>query len=185
MKVLPQAMATADIHIGTMAGKLNGVMPATTPRGWRRECMSTPVDTPEENSPLSRCGMPQANSTTSAPRMREPLASARTLPCSEEISAASSSACFSSRVLNLNITRARAMGEAAAQAGKAAAASAMAASISALEAKGACEATRPVEGSKTSPKRPLFPEIFLPPMRCWSSLAMGPPLDITKCYNYH
>ena len=35
MNVLPQAMALANIHIGTMAGKLNGVMPATTPSGWR------------------------------------------------------------------------------------------------------------------------------------------------------
>ena len=30
-KVLPQAIATGNIHIGTIAGKLNGVMPATTP----------------------------------------------------------------------------------------------------------------------------------------------------------
>ena len=37
MNVLPQAMALANIHMGTMAGKLNGVMPATTPRGWRME----------------------------------------------------------------------------------------------------------------------------------------------------
>ncbi len=37
MKALPQAMASGYIHIGTMAGKLNGVMPATTPRGWRIE----------------------------------------------------------------------------------------------------------------------------------------------------
>ena len=35
MNVLPQAMALANIHIGTMAGKLKGVMPATTPSGWR------------------------------------------------------------------------------------------------------------------------------------------------------
>ena len=28
MKVLPQAIATGDIHSGTIAGKLNGVMPA-------------------------------------------------------------------------------------------------------------------------------------------------------------
>ncbi len=34
-KVLPQARALANIHIGTIAGKLNGVIPATTPRGWR------------------------------------------------------------------------------------------------------------------------------------------------------
>ena len=33
MNVLPQAIALANIHIGTMAGKLNGVIPATTPRG--------------------------------------------------------------------------------------------------------------------------------------------------------
>jgi malonate-semialdehyde dehydrogenase (acetylating)/methylmalonate-semialdehyde dehydrogenase len=31
------AMAMGYIHIGTMAGKLNGVMPATTPSGWRSE----------------------------------------------------------------------------------------------------------------------------------------------------
>ena len=35
MNVLPVAMAVANIHIGTIAGKLNGVMPATTPSGWR------------------------------------------------------------------------------------------------------------------------------------------------------
>ncbi len=37
MKVLPQAMAMEYIHIGTMAGKLNGVMPDTTPSGCRME----------------------------------------------------------------------------------------------------------------------------------------------------
>ena len=37
MKALPHAMATGNIHMGTMAGKLNGVMPATTPTGWRIE----------------------------------------------------------------------------------------------------------------------------------------------------
>ena len=35
-KVFPQAIATGNIHIGTIAGKLNGVMPATTPSGWRK-----------------------------------------------------------------------------------------------------------------------------------------------------
>ena len=33
MKALPQMSAMGNIHMGTMAGKLNGVMPATTPRG--------------------------------------------------------------------------------------------------------------------------------------------------------
>ena len=37
MKQLPQAMATPNIHIGIIAGKLNGVIPATTPSGWRIE----------------------------------------------------------------------------------------------------------------------------------------------------
>src|SRR6187551_638063 len=36
-KQFPQATAGAHIHIGTIAGKLNGVMPATTPRGCRIE----------------------------------------------------------------------------------------------------------------------------------------------------
>jgi hypothetical protein len=44
-KVLPQAMATGNIHIGTMAGKLNGVMPATTPSASRKEKVSTPAET--------------------------------------------------------------------------------------------------------------------------------------------
>ena len=35
MKALPQAIAGANFHIGIIAGKLNGVMPATTPSGWR------------------------------------------------------------------------------------------------------------------------------------------------------
>jgi hypothetical protein len=37
MKALPVAMAGPSIHIGIMAGKLNGVMPAATPIGWRME----------------------------------------------------------------------------------------------------------------------------------------------------
>ena len=35
--VFPQASAGAHIHIGTIAGKLNGVIPATTPSGCRIE----------------------------------------------------------------------------------------------------------------------------------------------------
>ncbi len=37
MKALPQAIAGAAFQSGIMAGKLNGVMPATTPSGWRME----------------------------------------------------------------------------------------------------------------------------------------------------
>src|ERR687890_564419 len=45
MKVFPHAIATGNIHIGTIAGKLNGVMPATTPSGSRNEYVSMLVDT--------------------------------------------------------------------------------------------------------------------------------------------
>ena len=37
MTVLPAAIAIGKNHIGTMAGKLNGEMMPTTPRGWRIE----------------------------------------------------------------------------------------------------------------------------------------------------
>src|SRR5882724_11381328 len=57
MKVLPHAIAIGYIHIGTIAGKLNGVMPATTPSGWRIEYASTSVETFSENPPLSRWGI--------------------------------------------------------------------------------------------------------------------------------
>src|SRR5438034_10089365 len=36
------ASATGNIHIGTIAGKLNGVMPAQTPSGWRSDQLSMP-----------------------------------------------------------------------------------------------------------------------------------------------
>src|SRR5437870_2860261 len=65
--VLPQAIATGCIHIGTITGKLNGVIPAHTPNGCRNEYASTSVETCSEYSPFSSCGMPQANSTTSMP----------------------------------------------------------------------------------------------------------------------
>src|SRR3954447_291883 len=54
INVLPQAIAIGNIHIGTIAGKLKGVIPATTPSGWRIEKLSTSVETFSENSPLSR-----------------------------------------------------------------------------------------------------------------------------------
>ena len=66
--VLPAASAMPVFHSGIMAGKLNGVIPATTPRGWRTEWTSIPVPAFAENSPLSRWGAPAANSTTSTPR---------------------------------------------------------------------------------------------------------------------
>src|SRR5881394_4467171 len=48
--VLPHAMATGYIHIGTIAGKLNGVIPAHTPSGSRKLNTSTPVEALSEYS---------------------------------------------------------------------------------------------------------------------------------------
>lgn len=39
------AIATGNIQHGTITGKLNGVMPATTPRAWRIVQLSMPVET--------------------------------------------------------------------------------------------------------------------------------------------
>ena len=69
---LPQAIAFAAIQSGTIAGKLNGVMPATTPSGCRIEYTSTPVAACSLKPPLSSCGTPQANSTFSRPRAISP-----------------------------------------------------------------------------------------------------------------
>ena len=111
MKVLPQAMATGCIHIGTMIGKLNGVMPATTPSGSRKEKTSTPVEAWSEYSPLSRDGRPQANSTTSRPRWTSPRASETTLPCSAEMTSASSSMRSTTSCRNANMIFVRALRE--------------------------------------------------------------------------
>ena len=143
---LPQAMAIGNIHIGTMAGKLNGVIPATTPSGCRIENASTPVETFSENPPLSRCGIPQANSTTSSPREISPAASLATLPCSELIRAASSPWCWRSSSRNANITFARLVSDVSCQPGQAAAAAWTAASTSAAVAKSTVPVTCPVAG---------------------------------------
>ena len=73
INALPQAIAGANFHIGIIAGKLNGVMPATTPKGCLTEKMSMPGPAPSVYSPFSRCGMPTANSATSTPRWMSPL----------------------------------------------------------------------------------------------------------------
>src|SRR5688572_6590312 len=165
MKVLPQAIATGNIHSGTMTGKLNGVMPAHTPTGWRTVWQSTPVPTSSECSPLRRWGMPQANSTTSMPRCTEPIASGSVLPCSSVTSPASSFwlACRSCR--NFCITRARRRGGVSRHPGKAAVAALTAASMSAALQSGTRRATLPVAGFITSPWRAADARWCLPPIQ--------------------
>src|ERR1700749_806958 len=45
VNVFAQGIATGNIQHGTMNGKLNGVMPATTPSDWRIVQLSMPVET--------------------------------------------------------------------------------------------------------------------------------------------
>ena len=88
---LPAPIAIGKNHIGTIAGKLNGEMIAQTPSGWRIEYTSILVDTFSLYEPFKRCGIPQANSTTSSPLVTSPRASENTFPCSAVIALASSS----------------------------------------------------------------------------------------------
>ena len=148
--VLPAAMAIGKNHIGTMAGKLNGLMIATGPSGCRMDDTSTRVEAFSVKPPLIRCGMPQANSTTSWPRATSPRASDSTFPCSAVISSASSPARASSSSRNRNSTRARRASEVSRQAGNAALAAATAASTSAGAACASRAVTAPVAGSVTS-----------------------------------
>ncbi len=171
-KVLPAAIATGNIHIGTITGKLNGVMPATTPSGWRRVQLSMPVETWSVKSPLSSCGMPQANSTMSMPRLTSPWASVKTLPCSAVIRWASSSLCLLSSSRNLNITRARRIGGVSAQAGKAAWAAATAASTSARLASATLPVAVPVAGLKTSWVREDRGAAMRPPTKWWIGVLL-------------
>ena len=146
--VLPVAIAIGCIHIGTMTGKLNGVIPAQTPSGWRNENESTSVETWSEYSPLTSSGIPQAYSATSMPRMTSPLASSTTLPCSEATIRASSSACCSTRLRNANMIRERRTTLTSFHDSNAVRAAATAASTSAGSASRTCACWPPVAGSQ-------------------------------------
>jgi len=117
--------------------------------------------------------MPQANSTTSVPRITSPSASESTLPCSIVIALASSLVFFSRRSLNLKSTRARRSGGVAAQAGKAAAAAATAASTSDGLASGTWALTSPVAGLNTSLARPEVPATRRPAIQWARVVGMG------------
>ena len=171
MKVLPAAMATGNIHIGTMTGKLNGVIPATTPSGWRSVQLSMPVLTWSVKSPFSSCGMPHANSMMSMPRDTSPCASVNTLPCSAVIRWANLSLCWFTSSRNLNNTRARRIGGVSAQAGNAACAAATAWPTSVALANATRPVTAPVAGLKTSCVRPELPATTWPLMK-WSIFAV-------------
>ena len=151
-KVLPQAIATGNIHMGTIAGKLNGVMPAQTPTGSRSDQLSTPVPTLSLNSPLMQ--------VRHAGRELDHLDAARdrALGVVERLAvllgddlAPGPSCCASISSRKRISTRARRSAGAARQPGSAFAAAATAASTSAALASGTWRMTSPVAGLVTSP----------------------------------
>ena len=161
-KVLPHAIASGNIHIGTMAGKLNGVMPATTPNGCRTDQASIPRATCSVNSPLSKLGIPVANSIISIPRTTSPTASGKVLPCSATMRRAISSRCDCARSRKRNITLARASGGKADHAGKAAEAAATAVSRSSTLPKRRWPWTAPVAGLRISVLESPWPAVACP-----------------------
>ena len=66
--VFPQAIASGNIQSGTIAGKLNGVIPAQTPMGCRYVSQSTLRAMFSRVSPKRSVGAPQAYSMFSRPR---------------------------------------------------------------------------------------------------------------------
>ena len=168
-------MATGYIHIGTMAGKLNGVMPTQTPSGWRNEKTSTPVETWSEKSPLSSVGMPQANSITSRPRCTSPRASETTLPCSSEIASASRwmLALTSSRKVNSTLVRCESDDWPHRSNAAFAVRTAVSTSSALASATSAC--CSPVAGFQTGLVRSEDPVAGLPPIQCVMVLNGPPP----------
>jgi hypothetical protein len=84
-----------------MPGKLNGVMTATTPTGWRIISSSMPDAMSSRLLPIMREGMPVATSTFSIPRFNSPSDSASVLPHSWVTSLAISVKFESSNALSL------------------------------------------------------------------------------------
>jgi hypothetical protein len=176
-------MALANIHIGTMAGKLNGVMPATTPRGWRIEYTSTPVDACSLNPPLMRFGMPQANSTFSSPRATSPRASDSTLPCSAVRWAAISLRLASTSSRKWNMTSDRRLSDVARQSWAACVATATAPSTSSTDAKSTSACCSPVAGFHTGPVRPEVPGTTAPLIQC-EMRFIRPSLLVSRCFDH-
>src|SRR6478735_7788343 len=154
---LPAAIAVVTIHSGTIAGKLNGVMHATTPSGCRTWCTSTPPATCSEYSPLRWCMRPVQNSTFSRPRATSPIASDTVLPCSDVMTRPSSSARKEMISRSRNITALRLARPVSRHAGCAALAFSATSWRNSALAKATSAVCRPVAGLKTGPTRTSSP----------------------------
>lgn len=132
-----------------MAGKLNGQMAATTPRGSRIVYVSMSVET-SRWSPICIWLIPQAASTTCKPRSTSPRASGIVFPCSSVMDAARRSQSRRMRATSLNMTCCLWSTEVLRQPGKAFFAASTAACISSFVLSGTLVTILFVAGSGTS-----------------------------------
>ena len=117
INAFPYAIAGANIHIGIIAGKLKGVIPAVTPSACLMEYISIPGPALSVYSPFSSCGAPMQYSTTSRPLTTSPAVSGRVLPCSRLKHSANLSISLFNKSTNFIKTLALRCGFVAAQAG--------------------------------------------------------------------
>ena len=169
--MLPHTIAIGNIHSGTIAGKLNGVIPATTPSGWRSVYASMPAPTFSVNSLLSSCGAPHAYSTISMPRASSPAASERTLPCSREIDGDDLvGVLLEQRLEAEHHAGARERRRRCPRGERSFRGVDSATDLGGRVANGTRQPSAPVAGVKTSPKRPEVPGVRLPPIQ-WARVG--------------
>ena len=118
MNVLPQAIAKGRNQSGIIAGKLNGVIAATTPTGWRTSSTSTPAGDALEVLALEQVGdRRRPPRPTRSRAATSPRASSSVLPMSSVTRRASSSRCSQSASRSAITARARFCGATARHAG--------------------------------------------------------------------
>ena len=70
INVFPKVIAKGIIHKGIIAGKLNGAIPAQTPKGNLYEWVSIPRAALKRVSPIDKDAIAQPCSTTSRPYLK-------------------------------------------------------------------------------------------------------------------
>src|SRR5687767_840303 len=146
---LPSAIALGMVQLGTMAGKLNGTIEATTPSGTCSVLHSTPLLT-SRISPVTSWGSEQANSVSSMHFSISARDSFMVLPFSSLQSAASSLRSLSNKYLYLKNTCTLSLIGVLLQAGNAALAAFTAVSRSLAVDIGTLERRFPSNGEITS-----------------------------------
>ena len=175
MKALPQASAGHIFHIGIIAGKLNGVIPATTPSGWRIEYMSMPGPARVGELALQQVRRADADLGDLEAAGDVALGVGQGLAVLAATAPRPAGPCRGSGARRSASSPApAAAGWSRAQRGCARSAPATAASSSAAVARATRACTSPVAGLKTSAKRPERPGTRLPSMKWPMSCMVSP-----------